>query len=497
VRPGIGVHALWIAFSACAVALLLSTTNQITRDVAVVPFLWVLPMVLYLLSFILCFSGRRWYSRKAYLGAFLASTVAFCWVFYFGRVSLLAQIGVYSLVLFIGCMICHGELERLKPHPRYLASFYLLISVGGALGGALVNLLAPHLFADFWELPVGLMGCWLLLLIVSLSDSRSEQGRRSHRLTDTLLMGGIAVLGVVLIFYAVKGSVDVLWSSRDFYGVLQVKQSNAREREQQAYSAVHNGTLHGFQYQDEEKRRLPTAYYVEDSGMGLAILNHPHRAGGMRIGAAGLGVGTLAAYGRSGDTIRFYEINPAVVRLAEGEGGYFDFLEECPAQVEIVPGDARISLERELAAGRSQGFDLLVVDAFSGDAIPVHLLTAEAFDVYLAHLQPDGIIALHISNRYMDLRPVVQTLADHFQLGTALIVSDRGGDGRGSWATWMLVTANETFLEQPEIAERSRPWQADTGLRLWTDDYSSVFQALDLRQLSVGLWEDFSLGDAR
>jgi len=189
-------------------------------------------------------------------------------------------------------------------------------------------------------------------------------------------------------------------------------------------------------------------------------------------------VGTLATYGRSGDTIRFYEINPEVIRLAEGGGGYFTYLKDCLAQVEIVPGDARVSMERELAAGDLQQFDLLVVDAFSSGSIPVHLLTKEAFDIYLSHLQPDGILALHISNSHVDLRPVVQGQADHFRLGAALI-DDDGDGGRVSPSTWMLVTRNEDFLKQPQIVSRSSPQPAYTGFRLWTDDYSNLFQILN------------------
>jgi hypothetical protein len=257
-----------------------------------------------------------------------------------------------------------------------------------------------------------------------------------------------------------------------------VKEVSADAPAHHAHALVHNGTVHGFQYVDEGNRSLPTAYYTEGSGMGMAILHHPRRDAGLRIGAVGLGVGTLAAYGRPEDTIRFYEINPDVIRVAEGEGGYFTYLKDCPARVMIVPGDARISMERELMEGDPGRFDLLVIDAFNSGSTPVHLLTREAFDIYLGHLQPDGVIALHISNRYMDLRPVVQELADYLQLSTVFIVNDGGDSGRGYWSAWMLVTRSEQFLEQPEIAGQSSPQRAREGFRLWTDDYSSVFPTL-------------------
>ncbi|MBN1886487.1 MAG: fused MFS/spermidine synthase [Thermoflexales bacterium] len=190
-----------------------------------------------------------------------------------------------------------------------------------------------------------------------------------------------------------------------------------------------------------------------------------------------MGTGTLAAYGRMGDVFRFYEINPEVIRLAQGEGAYFSYLADCPAQVEVVPGDARMVLERELAAGETQRFDLLVVDAFSGDSIPVHLLTKEAFDIYLAHLQPDGVIALHISNRYLDVQPVAQRLADQFELGTAFIDTTED-EQLGSHSSWVLVTRDESFLAQPQIARRSVSQAASTASRLWTDDYTNLFQVL-------------------
>jgi len=480
-RPSVGVRLFWVALAACASVMLLATTNQISQEVSVIPFLWVLPLTLYLLSFIFCFSGRRCYSRTGYTIALFIGNALFCWLFYYGQetLNILAQIGIYSLVLFLCCMICHGELARLKPHPRYLTSFYLLISIGGALGGIAVNMVAPRVFTGFWEFPAGLLGCWGLLLIAFFAgDWRSDKSRRASWLTDTLLMAGIAMLGMTLFLYVRQDSVNVLEASRNFYGVLEVKEINVDDPGQQAYELVHGATIHGFQYLEDERRDLPTVYYTEESGVGLALLHHPRRETGLRIGVVGLGVGTLATYGRPGDTIRFYEINPQVIRLAEGEDGYFTYLGDTQAQVEIVPGDARVSMERELAAGDRQQFDLLVVDAFSSGSIPVHLLTQEAFDTYLNHLQPDGIIALHISNSHVDLRPVVQGQADYFRLGAALI-DDEGDGGRVSPSTWMLVTRNEEFLKQPQIASRSSPQPACTGFRLWTDDYSNLFQILN------------------
>jgi len=479
-RPHWGVRIFWVALSACASVMLLAITNQLSQEIAVIPFLWVLPLALYLLSFILCFSGRQWYSRIGYTVALFIVTGLFCSVFYYGQGTLLVQLGVYASVLFVCCMICHGELAHLRPHPRYLTLFYLLISAGGVLGGIAVNLIAPCVFPGFWELPLGLLGCWVLLLIAFVGGWSSNRGRWIDVLVEWLfrgLQGGVVVLSVLLFLYVSNGLKDVLWSSRDFYGLVQVREMNADRPRYRAYALVHGGTVHGFQYLDEGRRSLPTAYYAEGSGMGLAILHHPRRYTGLRIGAVGLGVGTLAAYGRPCDTIRFYEINPEVIRLAGGEGGYFTYLEDCPARVTVVPGDARVSMERELAVGDLQQFDLLVVDAFAGGSIPLHLLTEEAFDVYLRHLRPDGVLALHISNHYLDLRPVVGGLADYHQLGILFILDD--GDGERSYrSAWMLATRNEEFLRQPEVVGHSSPSRAYKDFRLWTDDYSSVFPLL-------------------
>ena len=284
VQPGVGVRIFWVALSACASVMLLATTNQISQEISVISFLWVLPLALYLLSFILCFSSGRWYSRIGYVVALFIGTGFFCSVFYYGQGTLLTQIGVYSLILFVCCMICHGELARLKPHPHYLTLFYVLISTGGLLGGISVNLIAPNVFPGFWELPVGLLACWVLLLIAFTGGWSSDRSRWFFLLVKFRgVQGGILVLGVILFLYVSNSFENVLWSSRNFYGVLRVKEINADTPRQQAYALVHNTTVHGFQYLEEEKRLLPTAYYAEESGMGLAILHHPQRHAGLRV----------------------------------------------------------------------------------------------------------------------------------------------------------------------------------------------------------------------
>ncbi len=483
VAPSLGIRLLWVALAATASMMLLAVTSQITQEVAVIPFLWILPLTLYLLTFILTFSSERWYSRLVYGLALAIGSGFFIWLLSTGgTVGILVQIVGYSAVLFICCMICHGELVRLKPHPRYLTSFYLMVSVGGAIGGVFVNLIAPYIFSGFWELELGVVASWALLLAVFLvNPPRWKQRRKQRRnmlLVVSLLAAATFFVGYILFIYTRIASANSLVSVRNFYGVLRVREIYPDQPGEQAYQLIHGATAHGFEYLDEARRREPTAYFTEISGAGLVLLNYPRPADGLRIGILGLGIGTLAAYGQPGDTIRYYEINPAVTQLAEGEGDFFHFLQDCPCSVSVVPGDARISLERELEAGEAQQFDVLVMDTFNSDAIPVHLLTKEAFAIYMQHLQPDGVLAIHITNRHLNLLPVVRSLADAYQL--AGVVVDSQGDGQRSYSSlWVLLSRNQEYLSLPAIANSSQPLLSySSDIRLWTDDYSNLFQIL-------------------
>ena len=492
-RPRAGVYALWIGLAACASTLLISVTSQITQEVAVIPFLWILPLAIYLLTFILAFSGGRGYSRRLYLIAFFVISGVSVWMLVkYPPFGIITQLIIYLLLLFICCMICHSELYRLRPQPRFLPAFYLMIALGGAIGGIFVNLLAPYLFTTgFWELQWGFIACGILLAIVIQAERTTARRKRSGKARQPsapsrwkpkpaalISLGVILLLSVAIVLIMLSISTQTLLTTRNFYGMLRVWRINDEYPGVRAYQLTHGKTVHGFQFESPDLRDLPTAFYTKDSGVGLAILNHPARPGPLRIGALGLGVGVIASYGQPGDVFRFYEINPDVIQIAEQAGGYFSFLKDSPAEIQVVPGDARVSLEHELASGGPQNFDLLVLDTFNGDAMPLHLLTKEAFEIYLQHLKPDGILAINASNRYFDLAPEIYRLADEMNMGAALI--EDVGDGVQSYdSIWMLLTRKRDFLKLPAIASRSAPRPPmPAGLPVWTDDFSNLLQIL-------------------
>lgn len=479
IRPDKKSLVLWIMLSACASIILLAMTSFVTQEVAVIPFLWVLPLSIYLLSFILAFSSERLYSRQIYLILFFVVLLYFGWVLFLGpNLGIPVKLAISMTTLFICCMICHGELYRLRPSPKYLTLFYFIVSVGGALGGALVNFVAPFIFKGYWELPLSLVLCSLLLLILMLLYKIRLRFRLLFILNNVLIICLVSISTLISYFYINNMYKNTLLAYRNFYGVIRVIEKNEKEWSSPAYQLVHGITIHGVQLEEKTQRKIATAYFSEASGVGLAILNHPDRGKGMSIGVCGLGIGTLAAYGQQGDTYRFYEINPAIIKLAQGELDYFSFLPDSQANIEVVQGDARISLERELAAGDKQNYDILVLDTFSSDSIPVHLLDLQAFELYLQHLQQDGILAVHISNYHLDLVPIVWNLADHFNL-TRVLIEDPGKDMAAIRSVWMLLSSDPNLLNIPVITSRSsRMENYKTNILIWTDDYSNLFQIL-------------------
>ena len=496
-----GIHRAWLCFGlpACASVLLLAVTNKVCQDIAVVPFLWVLPLVLYLLSFVICFDHPRWYWRPLWVTAFVLATAAIVWLMLGDSivapdqpwlfpvawvlrkaqgVSMFADIGLYLFLLFTCCVVCHGEVFRLRPPVQYLTGYYLLISAGGACGGLFVAVIAPLIFRSYFEFHFGLLVALLLVAFAILGGSELALSHHSRNYAWMLTVAGL--LAVCCTFYrdaqaTVQDSIDL---SRNFYGVIRVFESDSDDQKLHRISLQHGATLHGVQFLSPEFRDQPTTYYTPDSGVGL-VLKHFPRQSGRRVGIVGLGAGTLAAYGRAGDCFRFYEINDDVRRLAQSR---FTFLKDTPATVELVMGDARLSLERE----KDQQFDILVLDAFNSDSIPVHLLTREAFEVYRRHLKPDGVIAVHISNRSINLEPVVMLVARHFGYAAAQIedspeelIDEPASVLGGSDSNWVLLSSNKEFMASKRIVEgQSKPAEFSPRIRMWTDEDSSLLPLL-------------------
>lgn len=465
---GVAGPVNWLLLSATAVTLLLGVTNQLCQDVAAVPFLWVLPLVLYLSTFILCFDGRGWYRRGPFLGLLPVAIAAMGYALIPERLGQLAVIGVLSAGLFVCCMVCHGELHRLRPDPAKLTGFYLAISAGGAAGGFFVALLAPRLFSEYDELPLGLAFLGALVLACLRRDPSSRFHRARLHPGWLLAVAALLVFSVLVVYrmQAVRGSSRVM--ERNFYGILRVR--DRWNGSSTVRTMLHGMTNHGEQVLEPGRGRVPTTYYGRSSGAGRALerVLSPG-AKPAHVGVVGLGAGTLAVYGRPGDRFRFYEINPLVVEVARSE---FTFLADCRAEVAVVPGDARLTLERE----EPQQFDLLAVDAFSGDSIPVHLLTLEAFARYERHLAPGGVLAVHVSNRFLDLPPVVSLAARSRGLEARLVRSEAGADA--SAAAWMLLTTDPGLFDDPELREAARPVVPPASLKPWTDDYSNLLRII-------------------
>ena len=459
-------RVMWIMLPACGSILLLAVTNQLCQDVAVVPFLWVLPLSLYLVTFVLCFQSERLYWRPMYMAglalAMILTAVMIRW-----NPAIELQIAGFSVVLFVSCMSCHGELYRLRPPPRELTSYYMLSALGGALGGVFVALIAPLIFTRFLELPIGLVAAAALVLTATFRDGRSRLAGGKPRWIWLAMLPAFLIPSEMLRSMAFKPIGDAIVATRDFYGMLGIyEHQNGRLRELR-----HGRINHGVQFTDQARRNSPTSYYGETSGVGLALL-HLQPAHARRVGIVGLGAGTLAAYGKKDDDLRFYEINPAVERLARS---YFTFLADSPARIEIIPGDARLSLERE----SDQHYDLLILDAFSSDAIPVHLLTAEAFDVYRRHVDlAHGVIAVHISNHHLDLKPVVRAAARRLDVDAAVIRNDADDTRAINSSTWVLLTGNRAFLDSDPIRARTQEADSEQEEVLWTDDFTNLLGIL-------------------
>jgi spermidine synthase len=535
-RPGVPTQMLWMILAACGSVMLLATTNVLCQQVAVIPFLWVAPLVVYLLSFILCFESTRWYRREIFQPVFAIAAGIALILAMDTNATIWPQLFAYPAVLFACCMVCHGEIALTKPAPEHLTLFYLWISVGGALGGGLVSLVAPRVFSGLWEFPLDILVVGGLILALARRDQQSWWQR-----SFVWMPGVVVALGLLMVpriaaalelrsqffSYACCGPIavalagcavavgryastqrvawsygqfatragallallilgvaswvgvqvslgDVVARSRNFYGVLAVLRWHSQLGD---YLTLRDRMVdHGLQFLDLRLAREPAGYYGIYSGISLVLHDHPARP--MRIGVIGLGTGEIAAFAKPGDVVRYYEINPDVIRYSQGSGAYFTYLQNCEGKVELAEGDARLSLEHEAERGQLQQFDVLVLDAFSGDAIPVHLLTREAFQVYLKHLRSkNSILALHVTNRSLDLSGEVALLARESHLSLARIY--RPWLPTFSAKTdWILLSRDAESLNTPQIKAASSdvPWRSD--LPVWTDDFSNLLSVL-------------------
>ncbi len=471
--PDWKLRVVWMLLAACASGLLLAVTNHITQNVAAIPFLWVLPLSLYLLSFILTFESPRWYQRRVFFGLFAVAvgSMGYAVARQIHIRDLRILLPLFTAGLFICCMVCHGELVRRKPAAQYLTGFYLMIACGGALGGLFVAAFAPAVFPSLFEFPILLVATPLLLLAITRQEiPRKEERRREWERSQYLAAWAMGLVGTVaLAGYLVQQESEYLADAsllvRNFYGALRVTVDEDLGLRELAHGTIN----HGEQYLDAVRRRQPITYYAPQTGIGL-LMTDLQKRGPIRVGVIGLGTGTMAAWGRAGDTIRFYEINPLVLHLAQTE---FSYLRDSRAKVDVVLGDARLSMEREA----SQQFDVLAVDAFSGDSIPIHLLTREAFRIYWKHLRPGGVLAIHTSNKYLDLSPPVELLARETGREAHLLESLKDDKTRTFASDWVLVGAQET-KRFPWMDEADSPIDDKPGLRPWTDDFSNLWQIL-------------------
>jgi SAM-dependent methyltransferase len=544
---------VWMGLAACASGLLLAVTNHLTQNIAAIPFLWVLPLSLYLLSFILCFDSDRWYWRWLFirLGAVTLPALAYAISTESDIGNLKIALGFFCTALFVLFMVCHGELARRRPAPSYLTSFYLMVSVGGAIGGLLIGFAAPYFLNGLYDLPivVSLTGFMLVYLLwrergqasskaigeASLLDAPYDKvviavltlalaGYIVVRLAaakfhhpqflsaaflnapyDSPVLLGLAGLIAAYIFWRGRGALDDTslnegfitfviaaglavgiagflardtWNNvkgsrvlaRNFYGALRVYDEESSGSMGPVRTLRHGTIDHGEEFLLPQNERFATTYYAAKSGVGLAIHNL-QMTGGINVGVIGLGAGTIATYARPIDRYTFYDINPLVLQISRTQ---FHFLRDCMAPNEVILGDARLSLERE----QSKQFDVLAVDAFSGDAIPVHLLTRQAFQLFWRHLKPDGVLAVHVSNKYLNLGPVV-ALAAAEDGKQAMMISLEGDDEKEIAASdWVLVSSRQGFFEQPEIKGPAEKIEPIRGLRTWTDDYSNLYKIL-------------------
>ncbi|MBK6999800.1 MAG: fused MFS/spermidine synthase [Rhodoferax sp.] len=458
---------LWAALAACPSILMVADTSFLTTNIAPMPMIWVAPLALYLLSFILAYERRGIYQRRIYLPLLVLglSALAYLPTLSINALPIYLSMGINLSAFFVACMVCHGELSRQQPHPSHLTGYYLMLSLGGVVGGFFVGVVAPYTFNSNYELSIAIVLTGLVTAIAVIPRTRF-----SRPLWRTLSLAGTATLLIGLSWLRIDDHIEETRGAevtlRNFYGTLQVFNNTERG----SRTMFHGQITHGRQFTAPDKLDMPTTYYSPEGGVGKAMLILRAQGRPLRVGVIGLGVGTLVSYGRQGDYFRLYEIDPLVIDIAHKN---FSYLSRTAARTEIVLGDARLQLEME----PDQQFDLLVVDAFSGDSVPVHLLTYEAFAQFFRHLKPHGVLAVHITNRFLDLRPVVQTAAEHFGTEVRLVNAVGVPEKLVLRSSWALLTRDAEFLRHPDLSS-AIVIPAQAGFRPWKDDYSSILSII-------------------
>jgi len=458
---------LWLGLSAVGVVLLVSTTNAMTQNIPPIPFLWILPLSLYLLTFIISFHSPKWYVRWYWLGLFVfTALMAILMVFIGSQFDIISQVIIYSSILFSACMICHGELARLKPHTDKLTWYYLLLSLGGFLGSAFVAFVAQNIFQQFLEFPLAIISVFVLLSCAIIIDEK-----QFNALAKTSMASAVICFIIFILLNSQYVKTDI-HSERNFYGILSVKEvliNNKKERR-----LIDGTTSHGTQSLEPNEQYIPLSYYRENTGVALA-LEKLSQSSAIHAGFVGLGAGTLAAYGKRGDRYRFYELNPAVTAAANN---YFSYLSDSKAEIELILGDGRVSLTQETNAGINHQFDILVIDAFSGDSIPQHLLTTEALTLYWQQLKTNGVLAVHISNSHLNLAPLMRGLAENSGKSIRYFIT-HAKNSTGHDTEWVWLTNNKKLLNSPIIKAYTSSW-SDGGKEkvIWTDNYSNLLSVL-------------------
>lgn len=511
----------WIFLAFVPASLLLGVTTHITSDIAPVPLLWVIPLALYLITFVIAFAQKSVIDLKDirdYLGLLVLFWIALA-VIYKNVGILFAFLNM--LAFFFIALVFHSKLHAQKPKARHLTYFYLCLSLGGVLGGVLNAILAPYVFiipleyalvlcvgmsicygskklkkAEYYYYFLGLMGVLAASIPAEVFSQKLEDLFTIVFSSETLryVLAAICLICLTIslnrrwIFGIAAGLIflinkpgnflfyfsnEVLYVGRNFFGNVKILDTDTNHR-----LFIHGTTTHGLQSKDPKYSKIPMAYYYEESPNGELLKYKDAIQGNQQLAIIGLGVGTMACYQKKGREFDFYEIDPLVIEIAENPK-FFTYLSDCGSPYKIISGDARITL----AKAKDQSYDFMLIDAYHSDNIPIHLITKEAVGLYLKKLKTDGILGFHISNRYMDLKPILKNLADHYGLVSYFKKTDALCEDNSDF----VIYATETVAFVKNSTQKAyltkngyTPIKSDTKTRLWTDTYSNILQALDI-----------------